>query len=79
MGGAGRADLVRHPGPCPEHRPPLPGIAVGIVQDGRVVYARGFGMMELGHREKSITLPQQIGRAFSDVVKESYRAPGTDP
>lgn len=34
---------------------PLPGIAVGIVRHGRVVYARGFGVMKLGHPDEPIT------------------------
>jgi CubicO group peptidase (beta-lactamase class C family) len=34
---------------------PTPGLAFGIVHNGRLVYARGFGVMTLGHPEKSVT------------------------
>lgn len=34
---------------------PMPGIAVGIVQHGRLVYARGFGLRVMGDRSKTIT------------------------
>ena len=29
----------------------VPGIALGIVQDGRVIFARGYGVRETGHPE----------------------------
>jgi CubicO group peptidase (beta-lactamase class C family) len=34
---------------------PTPGMAVGVVHNGQVVYARGFGLMKLGHAEKPVT------------------------
>jgi CubicO group peptidase (beta-lactamase class C family) len=34
---------------------PTPGLAVGVVHNGRLVYARGFGVMKLGHPEKPVT------------------------
>jgi CubicO group peptidase (beta-lactamase class C family) len=37
------------------HDDPTPGLAVGVVHNGRVVYARGFGVMQLGHPEKPVT------------------------
>lgn len=33
----------------------IPGLAIGIVQDGRLVYARGFGLMEIGKVDKPVT------------------------
>ena len=32
-----------------------PGLAIGIVKDGRLVYARGFGVMKLGEADKPVT------------------------
>src|SRR5580765_6490283 len=37
------------------HDDPTPGLAVGVVHNGRVVYARGFGVMQMGHAEKPVT------------------------
>lgn len=37
------------------HDDPTPGLAVGVVHNGRLVYARGFGVMKLGHPEKPVT------------------------
>ena len=31
---------------------PIPGVAVGVVKDGKLVYAKGFGIRELGHPER---------------------------
>jgi CubicO group peptidase (beta-lactamase class C family) len=36
-----------------------PGLAIGIVKDGRLVYARGFGVMKLGEAEQPVT-PETI-------------------
>jgi CubicO group peptidase (beta-lactamase class C family) len=33
----------------------IPGVAVGIVEDGRLVYARGFGVMKVGDTSKPVT------------------------
>jgi CubicO group peptidase (beta-lactamase class C family) len=37
----------------------IPGLAIGIVRDGRLVYARGFGVMEMGKPDRPIT-PQTL-------------------
>jgi CubicO group peptidase (beta-lactamase class C family) len=33
----------------------VPGLAVGVVEDGKLVYARGFGMMKLGENARPVT------------------------
>src|SRR5689334_497010 len=38
------------------HDDPTPGVAMGVVHNGRLVYGRGFGVMKLGHPEKPVTL-----------------------
>lgn len=37
------------------HDDPTPGLAIGVVHNGKLVYARGFGVMKLGHPEKPVT------------------------
>ena len=37
----------------------IPGLAIGIVQDGKLVYARGFGVMEIGRSDRPVT-PQTL-------------------
>jgi CubicO group peptidase (beta-lactamase class C family) len=37
------------------HDDPTPGLAIGVVHNGRVVYARGFGKMALGPSGKPVT------------------------
>jgi CubicO group peptidase (beta-lactamase class C family) len=37
------------------HDDPKPGLAIGVVHNGTLVYARGFGVMKLGHPEKPVT------------------------
>ena len=37
----------------------IPGLAIGIVQDGKLVYARGFGVMEIGRPDRPVT-PQTL-------------------
>jgi CubicO group peptidase (beta-lactamase class C family) len=34
---------------------PTPGMAIGVVHNGHLVYARGFGVRKLGHPEKPVT------------------------
>jgi CubicO group peptidase (beta-lactamase class C family) len=36
----------------------VPGVAIGIVKDGKVAYVRGFGVMELG--KEQLVMPQSI-------------------
>jgi CubicO group peptidase (beta-lactamase class C family) len=33
----------------------IPGLAIGVVEDGRLVYARGFGVMRLGDMSSPVT------------------------
>src|SRR5438105_10581781 len=33
----------------------VPGLAIGIVKDGRLVYSRGFGVMRLGESGRPVT------------------------
>jgi len=33
----------------------LPGLAIGVVEDGQLVYARGFGVMNIGEPNRPIT------------------------
>ena len=33
----------------------IPGLAIGVVQGGKLVYARGFGLMEIGKPDKPVT------------------------
>jgi CubicO group peptidase (beta-lactamase class C family) len=33
----------------------IPGLAIGIVQDGKLVYARGFGVMDIGKPDRPVT------------------------
>jgi CubicO group peptidase (beta-lactamase class C family) len=33
----------------------IPGFAIGVVKDGRLVYARGFGLMDLGTPNRPVT------------------------
>jgi CubicO group peptidase (beta-lactamase class C family) len=37
------------------HDDPTPDLAIGVVHNGTLVYARGFGVMKLGHPEKPVT------------------------
>lgn len=37
------------------HRQQVPGLAIGVVQDDRLVYAQGFGVKKLTHKDDSIT------------------------
>src|SRR4029077_20604736 len=37
----------------------IPGLAIGIVQNGKLVYARGFGVMEIGKPDRHVT-PQTL-------------------
>ena len=38
---------------------PLSGIAVGVVRDGKLIYARGFGVMTIEHPDRKVT-PQTL-------------------
>lgn len=38
---------------------PMPGVAIGIVQHGKLVYSRGFGIQKLGSPDQAIT-PQTL-------------------
>jgi CubicO group peptidase (beta-lactamase class C family) len=33
----------------------IPGLAIGVVQNGKLVYGRGFGVMEIGKPDKPVT------------------------
>ncbi len=33
----------------------IPGLAIGVVQEGKLVYARGFGVMEIGRPDRPVT------------------------
>ncbi len=47
-----------------------PGIAVGVVEDGRIVYARGFGVANLSHR-----VPASPGTQFGiGQISEQFTA-----
>jgi CubicO group peptidase (beta-lactamase class C family) len=37
------------------HEQKIPGLAIGVVRDGRLVYARGFGLMDIGKPDRPIT------------------------
>ena len=37
----------------------IPGFAIGVVKDGRLVYARGFGLMKIGDPSRPVT-PQTL-------------------
>src|SRR5262249_28811082 len=37
----------------------IPGFAIGVIENGRLVYARGFGVMKLGDPSRPIT-PQTL-------------------
>jgi CubicO group peptidase (beta-lactamase class C family) len=37
----------------------IPGLAIGVVRDGRLVYARGFGLMDISKPDRPIT-PQTL-------------------
>jgi CubicO group peptidase (beta-lactamase class C family) len=37
----------------------IPGLAIGVVRDGRLVYAHGFGLMDIGKPDRPIT-PQTL-------------------
>jgi CubicO group peptidase (beta-lactamase class C family) len=37
----------------------IPGFAIGVVKDGRLVYARGFGLMKIGDPGRPVT-PQTL-------------------
>ena len=46
----------------------VPGVAVGVVKDGRLVFAKGYGVRELGRPESVdadtlFAIDAQIGRA----------------
>jgi CubicO group peptidase (beta-lactamase class C family) len=44
----------------------VPGIAVGVVKDGRLVHAKGYGVRELGHPE---TVDLDTGFAIGSISK----------